>query len=497
MIPSDGATSLPLYDAAVAISLRTGAPLGLLPKPNQLFTIQELLRLISRSLSPGDAFRFAQCSRMCFHAAVGQIWYSVVGARHLFDLLSGILYVTEGLVTNVILPELSSSNLDRFDFYAPLVRRLEIFVKFSDRDAIFDCGSLITYAQHKTLLPNLKYLIFNSESSEEQLSWLTVFLSPSLLSIHDDIHCYDPVLDTESTLALVANLALRCPLLEDLNLYTSLENTPDRHTVLIPLLLPIYEYFGCMKNLRILRTNMPMFEPPALLALGKLPRLDTLEISETHRPVFSMEGVVLPGNLFPRLRKLCLPLLETEEFNAIWSIKQVVAGLTALQIEFDELDLENDSDALLNDIVQHSPEIVDLTVEYHSIIRISSDLFRPFKQLPLQKLSISGIDFRQADRLFALLFLSRKAGVLAYLRDLGILFGARYFGPKATKDFSHLSAIGGESNGSDGHRFWLSVWPELELISASGRSHTTGPVRGSEKGSREPNWPQEGVHAFT
>ncbi|KAF8595908.1 hypothetical protein BDV93DRAFT_611166 [Ceratobasidium sp. AG-I] len=393
-------TSLPLYGGPVATSLHMGAPLGYLTHSNRLFFIPELLRLISKHLSPSDAFGFAQCSRMCFHAAVGEIWYSVVGARRLFDLLPGVSYVPENSTTNIILPDLSTSDFSRFDFYAPLVRRLEIFDEVHDQDVIFDCGSLMSYTQHTTLLPNLKYLVFNSESSEEQLSWLTVFLSPSLLSIQDTIPWYEPVLDAESALALVANIALRCLSLEDLSLYASFDYSPDQHARLIPLLLPIYEYIGRMQNLQSLRTNVPVFEASALPVLGRLTRLDTLEIYQVYGPIFPMEGVTLPDNLFPSLRKLCLPVLEIEEFKAIWNIRQMIDRPVVLEIEFDELEFENDPDMLLNEICQYSPQVVDLKIVFCSTAHVFSTFFRPSKQLSLEKLSISGVDFHHVDIIY-------------------------------------------------------------------------------------------------
>ncbi|KAF8594688.1 hypothetical protein BDV93DRAFT_579248 [Ceratobasidium sp. AG-I] len=291
---------------------------------------------------------------MCFHAAVGQIRYSVLGARCLFDLLPGVSYVSESFTTNIILPELSTSNFSRFEFYAPLVKRLEIFDEYYDQDAIFDYT----------------------------------------------INCYEPILDAESTLALVANLALRCLLLEDLSLYVSFDNSPDQHGSLIPLLLPIYEYLGRMQNLQILRTNLPIFEAAALPALGRLPRLDTLEISQVYSQIFPMEGVSLPDNLFPSLRKLCLPMLEIEEFKAIWGIRQLADRLVVLEIEFDELEFENDADTLLNDICQNGSQLVDLTIGFCSTAHVFSTFFRPSKQLSLEKLSISGIDFHHIDIIY-------------------------------------------------------------------------------------------------
>lgn len=67
------------------------------PNTSKIFILPELLETIAGFLSPHDAFHLAQSSRMCFFAAVGQIWSSLEAMLHLFRLLPGLLVESSSL----------------------------------------------------------------------------------------------------------------------------------------------------------------------------------------------------------------------------------------------------------------------------------------------------------------------------------------------------------------------------------------------------------------
>lgn len=71
----------------LAVSLKRSTIHYLEPNPNRMLAIPELLRLISSFLSKRDAFHFAQCSRVCFQAAVEYIWHKIESIQPLLNLL--------------------------------------------------------------------------------------------------------------------------------------------------------------------------------------------------------------------------------------------------------------------------------------------------------------------------------------------------------------------------------------------------------------------------
>lgn len=288
------------------------------------------------------------------------------------------------------LPDLCSCHFGRFDFYARLVRRLEIYCFTSYFVNISDWSSLISYTRQNTLLPNLQHLLFNPDVSAKQLSWLPIFLSSSLLSIQNPSTSHDPTLDSKAVNNLLTKVALRCPALEKLCLPPFSYQTANQLSELAPPVLP----FASMRNLRVIKTNMAIFDPSTLLAIGTLPQLDTLEVYEISPSGFQISAATLPNNSFPALRKLYLPPLEVDQVKTIWSMQPLVALLAVVHLELSELEPEKDAEDLLGVICQHSPQLVDLTVDYWGQTEtLSPNVLQALEKLSLEKLSISGVCF--------------------------------------------------------------------------------------------------------
>ncbi|KAF8595917.1 hypothetical protein BDV93DRAFT_528367 [Ceratobasidium sp. AG-I] len=144
---------------------------------NQAAAIPELLRFISSFLSRNDAFHFAQCSRLFFQSAVENIWKKLLDIHCLVNLLPAMRDGATDKTSNF-----PTNGLVRFEFYASLVKHLEL-CEYVDCDNTVGWPILVRYAQHKPLLPNLRRLVFDSDAVARDLSWLNMFLSPSLLSI--------------------------------------------------------------------------------------------------------------------------------------------------------------------------------------------------------------------------------------------------------------------------------------------------------------------------
>lgn len=93
------------------------APQNRSPSLGGKLIIPELLEMISRSLPKRDAFHLAQSSRLCYFAAVGQIWYSLEDSLHLFRLLPGFSSELFDSGTSMVLAIIELSKCPRLTWF--------------------------------------------------------------------------------------------------------------------------------------------------------------------------------------------------------------------------------------------------------------------------------------------------------------------------------------------------------------------------------------------
>ncbi|KAF8596217.1 hypothetical protein BDV93DRAFT_77190 [Ceratobasidium sp. AG-I] len=358
--------------------------------------IPELLQFISSFLSRSDAVRFAQSSRMCFYAAVDHVWYSVPNPCYLLALLPRVSFEEKDKYrTTYALLHLASCDFKRFDFYAPLVKRLEIFHEPFYSDTSPGWSWLINYTKQRPLLPNLRHLIFDSSTLPSGLFWVNVFLFPTLLSIQDHASLCRRTLSYNVAASFLSNISARCPVLHELSLFPDCDEGETEPWVLNPSVLLFHPHLSSLRNLRTLCTTMIIFNGAALQVLGELPQLDTLKIRKLENSDFDIpiSSATLPADAFPALRNLCLPKLDISEFETIWTVQQLIARPVRLEVCFSSLALETDPETLLSEVSQHSPQISDLVLEFHPRTAWPQPNFLLALQgLSLGKLCIQGVD---------------------------------------------------------------------------------------------------------
>lgn len=262
--------------------------------------------------------------------------------------------------------------------------------------------SLVSYAQERKLLPNLQHFTFDCVILEKHPSLLTLFLSPNLLHIEVTDTRSSTALDIDDATRLLDDIALSCAVLQKLDLVTFLDKSFGRFSKLIPVPdLKLFHHLGAVQNLRMLRTNITIFQPFALEVVGSLPHLETLWICDV-KSSRQIPTSTLPSHAFPALQKLCLMFLSLDALKVIWDIQHFATRPTILRVLFWRLKSENEVAALLSDICQHCPQIIDLTFDFMfdyeaDTQNLSSDSLRPLQHLSLQKLSISGINVASLD----------------------------------------------------------------------------------------------------
>ncbi|KAF8594681.1 hypothetical protein BDV93DRAFT_529173 [Ceratobasidium sp. AG-I] len=464
-------------------------------KPSQVFEIPELLGLISGFLTQGAACAFLKCSRACFHAAVGQVWEFVPGISRLFALLPGVRLSSNA---TIILPDLTECDFGRFHFYAAFIRRLRFFSSCDYPETVNDWNSLISYTQHKRLLPNLQHIIYFSGSTS-QMSCLTVFLSSTLLSIRCWFANYSNVgIDRAST--LLQSIQKICPGLEELSFHPVFkEGLVSSDGPILPV-SRIYETCSELQNLRVLATTLNFYDRSVWLALARLPRLETLDVSDTCFNFALPPAITLPDDSFPSLRNLIVRKLYIKDMQYIWNIPQLVSKLLLVDVAVVSLKDEIDGDMVFSTICNHSPLIVDLCVKLNRYEQLSHNSFMWLEQLSLEKLSVGAFNFSQLEVTCEVL-----ANACPLLRELRMprteisIFDLQHFAqlsrlqylqvgvdwgllgdlPGATPEPSYISHVFHQWEGNRAVYqlaapaqvqrailYLLSFWPELESIKA-------------------------------
>lgn len=179
------------------------------------------------------------------------------------------------------------------------------------------------------------------------MSWLAIFLSPTLLSIQDTNTPWEPLLDISAALTLLKKIKICCPALEELSLHPCLLDPPRESRLLVS---SIFEHYSSMQNLQILAITMDFLDTSAVLALAKLPQLETLVISAVSYFSDPFPNIILPDGLFFMLRTLSLPMLMEDKFEYVWSIWELVTSLVVVKAEVFDVNLESDVEPMFGNI---------------------------------------------------------------------------------------------------------------------------------------------------
>ncbi|KAG8795519.1 hypothetical protein FRC12_013318 [Ceratobasidium sp. 428] len=226
----------------------------------------------------------------------------------IFNLIPGVRTTWSGVLTTIILPEsLTEENLSRFHLYGSFINILEVSIRHGPAPSKL-YHWLFAYSRTRPLLPKLQTLAFISRdrlwghSLTPLSTWLTLFLSPSLL------HFQLPTLTSQlGTYFILRSLARICPNLRTLDFFSTdrsdtlsnpqkdewnhqLSNAEtSTHHDLNPL-------FARLRYLISLRTHRKVLES---LSPDALPRLEWLDVLIPHD---SSSDVGIPYTLLTSLK---------------------------------------------------------------------------------------------------------------------------------------------------------------------------------------------------
>lgn len=241
----------------------------------------------------------------------------------------------------------------------------------------------------------MQCLEFRARLSTLDCFWAQVLLSPTLLILQTGWSLRPFPVGTDVGSTIFKDITLRCPALCVLNLYYASNIT--RHPIGLvdsPTLI-IHQHVGAMRNLRVLCATTVILESASLQLLGTLPLLHRIEVHGTSPLPLPLPLIELPGDSFPALRSLRLPILKVNEVRSVWNIHPLLVRLVTVQLYFNEFQADNDLSMLLLSICQRSPHISNLELAYPEVdimyLSLPLNLFWSLQHISLERLNTSGI----------------------------------------------------------------------------------------------------------
>ncbi|KAG8761919.1 hypothetical protein FRC12_009265 [Ceratobasidium sp. 428] len=136
------------------------------PHASQIFEHSRLATLICSHSRLSDCARLCRVNHTIFSTAAPIVWEHVVGIHILLNLLPGA-YSTSSKSTKSkrTPPNDTTLRTNRFNLYAPFVKRFEICSKSGDHTKTPNWNGLFTLSDQQTLLPNLVSLMATPCSS--------------------------------------------------------------------------------------------------------------------------------------------------------------------------------------------------------------------------------------------------------------------------------------------------------------------------------------------
>ncbi|KAG8737864.1 hypothetical protein FRC12_016994 [Ceratobasidium sp. 428] len=266
------------------------------------------------------------------------LWETVNGVHKLLALLPNVLIrktYEAGHVTqlHIMLPNPSNTNFGRFDYYASLVKHLNVFGDGTCYLGIHGWDLLSKRAHAQTLFPNLLSITvqeyFPEPYSEEQLRQVLDLISPSLVSYwyqQPTIKTFPLRASKTEVMALFDLLIERCSIIKRLAIYPGGSQVYRN--------LPTAFASQPLSHLRELSGSAALVASDLLVVIGALPRLEYLAIHacDLYLPPLPEE---LPLASFPALKRLFFSTWYLEDALKLAQLKPLLC-----QLEFLELKLE-------------------------------------------------------------------------------------------------------------------------------------------------------------
>ncbi|KAG8699685.1 hypothetical protein FRC09_006460, partial [Ceratobasidium sp. 395] len=306
---------------------------------HNIFDIPELLSYICGFFEPNELGPFAQTCHTVFRVTVPILWETVNGVHKLLALLPNvsIRHTYEPgytLQLHIDLPDPSNTSFERFDYYASLVKHLDVFGDGTRYLDAYGWDLLSQRARTQTLLPHLLSITVREDIrqpfSEEQLHQVNDLISPSLVSYwykqnYDGM--FSHYVPETAVTVLLDTLLERCSTVTRLAIYPKTGSQVCRD-------LPAAFASQAFSHLRVLSGGVALAASDLLVVIGTLPQLEHFIIRGCNQRLPPLPEELRIAS-FPALKHL---------FFSTWrpgdALKLAHLGPLLCRLEFLELELE-------------------------------------------------------------------------------------------------------------------------------------------------------------
>ncbi|GAB1527035.1 hypothetical protein RhiTH_010939 [Rhizoctonia solani] len=347
--------------------------------------VTEIVQMVCRHGSNKDIIHLAITCQDLFHIAIPIAWEKVKGVLQLIKLIRTVVVDEEKFpFGNYTITTIDFSGppkreyLDRWQIYAPFVRKLEIVEEESTRFHMGTLSALLSYAQQRVLLPNLTKLALSPKEPQAMnyLFWVKVFGSSSLRDLRATYHSGEmPIVSNDRESTVIQAIVKQCPNLTTLGFFSypcseKIENEYDRFFIQYPY--PMQNFLSRASSLTTLIGSLSFLLPQSLDALGRLPNLDRLEIyyppKSTRQDIDDLRKGTLSPTAFPALKALVLNNLIQHGADFLWDLPPLVSKLTTVELKFNPYPRRQQNEWALREMIpklcDRSPYISELLLEF-------------------------------------------------------------------------------------------------------------------------------------
>ncbi|KAG8736927.1 hypothetical protein FRC12_017360 [Ceratobasidium sp. 428] len=371
--------------------------------------ITELVHAICSFLDERSCANLLGVSRHLYAAVLPLVWEDV-DFKHVLRLIPGMSMTPDDPEAHCIVFNFPTiSDISRFNVHSPLVKTLRTShayaINFPGKWPGLSSGSTA-----QPLLPNLQRLIINSRGLVDVaavVDWIPRLLHTGLLGLEmfllkptgDVERKYHPWMDSNTSFDLISQISRTCPHLKVLRMFPK-----EIYRQEVGDCAKTWKLIGNWQHLRSFTFSGTLVHNELLVALGQLPRLETLSLCSDQRDRVSEHQynmLNVPGDSFTSLRHLYLHRLNQNTMSCLCQVSTLFRYLATLAISFessflasgDTLNAER-ANITIRCLGQNSPHLQNFTVHTRAgdgRFVTSRSTIDKFRCMPLRYLELDGI----------------------------------------------------------------------------------------------------------
>ncbi|QRV95827.1 hypothetical protein RhiJN_23845 [Ceratobasidium sp. AG-Ba] len=385
---------------------------------SQVFSVPELVALISGFLQSRDLVHILCTSKTTFIAVVPRVWEALPGIRHLLSIIGGAVLNPNGTIDGNeaidLTPSLTTKQpFSGFHVYSRFVKELILYGPNDQYIGILGWGALIDHNRVSPLLPNLRRL--NTQASSGHGSdlplWIDAIGSPRLTHIWGDSFwtCKMPIVSYPIASSALESIVTKCPNIERLSLFpdqsTGEVNMNEEGSLSILVSSePFYNHLLQLPKLQTLVGSTAWLRKDALGIIAQMPELRSLTIHGLDGERIQIMEEWFTGMPLFQLEELGLKRLHPHDIARLLTIDSLVLGLNSLELTFDArlINAGFDDDEWFHQhmilplqplkyLYEFSVD-ADVTCESYLILELGSTSLDVFSRLPLETVFLNNID---------------------------------------------------------------------------------------------------------